>query len=253
MESDINDDKSTMAQRQVLRRSVFQQFGGETAKFAFEQVLKASRVYNKPGNRHSLSSATSTALYTTALFVFSNLTLSQVSNIAFFALPIYAVDLSASECYVFGEEGAEYAIGRDRDYTSDLTSASTIRAETNKKTVTYKVENLHILREGLALYVRKPDQLLKLDDLIFLSCFGYNIETDHFTVGAVHTGGPLLAKSVCSGSAPRMGTVRPRACQEATGSSTLSSDFSSSGEDGKLHKRCTLCTTPQDYVSVRSG
>lgn len=75
-------------------------------KFTFEQDLQASRVYNRAINQYSMTSLTSTALYTTALSVFSNLSLSQVSNISFYALPIYPADLSNSTHYIFGEEGA---------------------------------------------------------------------------------------------------------------------------------------------------
>lgn len=74
-------------------------------RFTFEQDLAGSRVYNKPVNRYSLSSLTSSILYTTALSIFSKLSLSEVSNISFYALPVYAFDLSNSEYYVFGEEG----------------------------------------------------------------------------------------------------------------------------------------------------
>ena len=89
---------------------------------------------------------------------------------------------------MFGEEGVEDAIGRDRDDVSDLAPASTIRAENDMKTVTYKVENLHVLREGLGLFVRKRNtKLSQLDDLIFLSYFGYDIETDHFTVSILRS------------------------------------------------------------------
>ncbi|KAM0541928.1 hypothetical protein ACHAO7_010229 [Fusarium culmorum] len=53
-----------------------------------------------------MASFTSTALYTTALSLLSKLSLSQASNIAFYAIPVYSSDLSNSECYVFGDEGA---------------------------------------------------------------------------------------------------------------------------------------------------
>ena len=74
-------------------------------KFTFDEDLHTSRPYRKAVNRpHSLFSVTSTALYTTALSVFSNLSLSQVSQISFYALPVYAADLSNSELYVFGDK-----------------------------------------------------------------------------------------------------------------------------------------------------
>jgi hypothetical protein len=71
----------------------------------FEQDLAGSRVYNKPVNRHSLSSLTSSILWTTALSLFSKLSLLEVSNISFYALPVYEFDLRNSGYYVFGEEG----------------------------------------------------------------------------------------------------------------------------------------------------
>lgn len=78
----------------------------DALRFTFEEDLQVSRVYNKAIHRHSSSSLTSTALYITAMSVFSKLSLSEVSNISFFALPIYAVDLSNSQHYTFGEVGA---------------------------------------------------------------------------------------------------------------------------------------------------
>ncbi|KAI8314597.1 hypothetical protein K4K59_002678 [Colletotrichum sp. SAR11_240] len=76
-------------------------------KFTFDQDLGASRVYNRTlNNRQSMESLASSALYATALSVFSSLSLSQVSDISFYALPVYAVDLSNSTCYVFSEEEA---------------------------------------------------------------------------------------------------------------------------------------------------
>jgi hypothetical protein len=80
--------------------------GSLVQRYAFQDDLDSSRVYNRAIYRHSQISLTSTALYTTAISVFSKLSLSQVSNISFYALPICAVDLINSECYVFGGEGA---------------------------------------------------------------------------------------------------------------------------------------------------
>ncbi|EFX02860.1 adenosine deaminase family protein [Grosmannia clavigera kw1407] len=66
---------------------------------AFDQDLQASRVYKRTIKiRNSMTLLSSTALYTTALSMFS--------NISFCVLPIYSTDLSNSFCYVFGEEGA---------------------------------------------------------------------------------------------------------------------------------------------------
>ncbi|KAF2095208.1 hypothetical protein NA57DRAFT_79696 [Rhizodiscina lignyota] len=81
----------------------------EVLGFTFEQDLRTSRVYNRAIRRHSMSSFASTALYTTALSVLSKLSLSQVSNLSFYVLPLCAADLSNSQLYAFGEEGAAIA------------------------------------------------------------------------------------------------------------------------------------------------
>ncbi|KAJ0107714.1 hypothetical protein J7T55_010321 [Diaporthe amygdali] len=75
-------------------------------RFSFDRDLETSRVYNNANKRDSMASTSSTALHATALSMFSKLSLSQLSNISFYALPIYSNDLSNSQCYIFGEEGA---------------------------------------------------------------------------------------------------------------------------------------------------
>ncbi|KAF5589555.1 nicotinamide mononucleotide permease [Fusarium pseudocircinatum] len=100
------DDVSTLRQTRGSKTVTFIDTQASAIKFTFDQDLQASRVYNRAVARQSMTSLTSTALYTTALSLFSNLSLSQVSNISFYALPIYCNDLSNSDCYVFGEEGA---------------------------------------------------------------------------------------------------------------------------------------------------
>lgn len=100
------DDVSTLRQTPSSQSVSFLDTQASAIKFTFDQDLQASRVYNRAINRRSMTSLTSTALYTTALSLFSNLSLSQVSNISFYALPVYSNDLSNSDCYVFGEEGA---------------------------------------------------------------------------------------------------------------------------------------------------
>ncbi|CZR32655.1 uncharacterized protein FPRO_01975 [Fusarium proliferatum ET1] len=100
------DDVSTFRQTRGSKSISFIDTQASAIKFTFDQDLQASRVYNRAIGRQSMTSLTSTALYTTALSLFSNLSLSQVSNISFYALPIYYNDLSNSDCYVFGEEGA---------------------------------------------------------------------------------------------------------------------------------------------------
>ncbi|KAI1278225.1 hypothetical protein F5Y07DRAFT_361115 [Xylaria sp. FL0933] len=100
------DNASTIRHARTTRGSMLAPEDTLVKRFAFEDDLASSRVYNKAIYRHSQISLTSTALYTTALSVFSKLSLSQVSSISFYALPVCAIDLHNSELYVFGEEGA---------------------------------------------------------------------------------------------------------------------------------------------------
>ena len=191
---DINDDASTITQRRVStnKRSSFRDFGDDTAKSAFEQVLKASRVYNKAGNRHSLSSATSTALYTTALSVFSSLSLSQISNISFYALPVYAVDLAASQYYIFGEEGAENAVGGNKEDIPDSASASTIKAESSLKKVSYQPRIAPAPRKRLLgrFALNRKIKISDPQNPTHLTNVRYDLETGHFTVGELHKADP---------------------------------------------------------------
>ncbi|KAI9707030.1 MAG: hypothetical protein M1820_004618 [Bogoriella megaspora] len=76
----------------------------------FECDLQASRVYQKAIYQHSQISFESSALFSTALSIFSKLSLSQVSNISVYALPIYAIDLYNNEWYNFRRTGAESLI-----------------------------------------------------------------------------------------------------------------------------------------------
>jgi hypothetical protein len=100
------DDASTIRRAIGARESMLQPGDIPTKRFAFEDDLESSPVYNRAIYRYSQLSITSTALYSTALSVFSKLSLSQVSRISFYALPVCASDLSNSDLYVFGEEGA---------------------------------------------------------------------------------------------------------------------------------------------------
>ena len=102
----VGDEVSTICPNRNAEAVSYIDTSESALQFTFEHDLQASHVYNRTINRHSLASFTSTALYTTALSVFSNLSLSQVSNISFYALPVYALDLSNSSCYIFGQEGA---------------------------------------------------------------------------------------------------------------------------------------------------
>ncbi|KAF5599874.1 CAMK CAMKL KIN4 kinase [Fusarium pseudoanthophilum] len=99
-------DVSTLRQTRESMSLSFIDTQASAIEFTFDQDLQASRVYNRATGRQSITSRTSTALYTTALSLFSNLSLSQVSNISLYALPVYSNDLSNSECYIFGKEGA---------------------------------------------------------------------------------------------------------------------------------------------------
>lgn len=105
---------SLITQRRTSYGFLHQDSADESPKFTFEQELETSRVYNRAGNRHSLSSATSAALHNTALSVFSSLSLSEISNISLYAIPIYAADLTTSQYYVFGTGGVANAIDRPR-------------------------------------------------------------------------------------------------------------------------------------------
>lgn len=107
-EVDWTDDDSTIARSNTLRRASFAETEPDLGH-TFEDELEASRVYSKKDHRHSLSSITSAAIHTTALSIFSNLSLSQVSHISFYALPIYAMDLNDGQHYIFGERGAVQA------------------------------------------------------------------------------------------------------------------------------------------------
>ncbi|KPI39131.1 uncharacterized protein AB675_4698 [Cyphellophora attinorum] len=107
--NDNGDAASTIrASRSVDRRSMLADASqGIVPQHAFEQDLIASRVYNRAiFQRQSMTSRNSTAFYTTALSVLSGLSLSQVSTISFYALPVYSSDLSNSAHYHFGMDGS---------------------------------------------------------------------------------------------------------------------------------------------------
>ncbi|KAI0099888.1 hypothetical protein GGR51DRAFT_564531 [Nemania sp. FL0031] len=119
------EDASTIRRLKDNRKGILEPENELVKRFAFEDDLKSSRVYNKAIYRHSQLSLTSTALYTTALSVFSKLSLSQVSSISFYALPVCAIDLHNSELYVFGEEGA--ALLNPRAVASTLPTLGVVR------------------------------------------------------------------------------------------------------------------------------
>jgi hypothetical protein len=99
--------------------------------FDFDPDLQASLVYSRSakraGDKQSIFSTTSTALQSAALSLFSNLSLSQISNISWYALPIYASDLSNSDMYNFGDEGVEQSTRTRND--SSLPTDSSLPAE----------------------------------------------------------------------------------------------------------------------------
>ncbi|KAK5626586.1 hypothetical protein RRF57_002301 [Xylaria bambusicola] len=113
----MDDGASTIRQSSTERASMLETGNTLVTRFAFEDDLESSRAYNKAVYRYSQASITSTALYTTALSVFSKLSLSQVSSISFYALPVCASDLHNSELYVFGEEGATFTNPRETPAT----------------------------------------------------------------------------------------------------------------------------------------
>lgn len=102
----LGDDTSTLKRASITGDDISPPDELQVTRFAFEDDLESSHVYNKAIYRHSQLSLTSTALHNTALSVFSKLSLSQISCISSYALPICAIDLSNSEFYVFGEGGA---------------------------------------------------------------------------------------------------------------------------------------------------
>ncbi|KAI0203820.1 hypothetical protein F4808DRAFT_389581 [Astrocystis sublimbata] len=94
----VDDIRRSIASRQ----SASIPRGNLPKHFTFEDDLEDSHVYSKAIYQFSQMSLTSTALYTTALSVFSKHSLSQVSNIS-----CYARELHNSELYIFGGAGPE--------------------------------------------------------------------------------------------------------------------------------------------------
>ncbi|KAG8525604.1 uncharacterized protein KY384_009248 [Bacidia gigantensis] len=80
-------------QPQTVERS---QFG-----FAFEEDLLESRVYQKPSFNDSRYSFVSSAARTTATSVLSAYSLSEISNVAILAVPIYAYEIHNSGRYAW--------------------------------------------------------------------------------------------------------------------------------------------------------
>ncbi|KAH0425952.1 hypothetical protein CcaCcLH18_10656 [Colletotrichum camelliae] len=185
------DDASTIRRRRDSKALSFVDSDRAVLKFTFDQDLEASRVYNRVlNNRQSMASLTSTALYTTALSVFSNLSLSQVSNISFYALPIYAVDLSNDACYVFGEEGAiqnmytkEAATStKPPDHSSSIASPSSSTSEQirQRPALTNVANPTGLL--GRFARRRRPPQIAKPENPVHVTHVGFDGSSGQFTV-----------------------------------------------------------------------
>lgn len=187
------DDASTVRQTRISKAFSFIETEGDALRFTFEQDLYASRVYNKAVNRHSISSLTSTALYATAMSVFSKLSLSQVSNISFYALPVYAFDLVNSGCYVFGEEGASGdPVAGDtsrRDKADVDKSGSNILAEDSDSGSSVQASpNLQTLGRLLGRFGRRKRPAITAPQApVWVNHVGYDNETGQFTVCFLHT------------------------------------------------------------------
>lgn len=110
--STFADNASTIRTSRSSKARSFIKSAQQAMGFTFDRDLQESRVYRRalPGDGPSRTSLASSALYTTAMSLFSQLSLSQVSHISFYALPIYCSDLSNSWLYVFGDEGMPTAV-----------------------------------------------------------------------------------------------------------------------------------------------
>ncbi|KAJ2986734.1 hypothetical protein NUW58_g4889 [Xylaria curta] len=73
----------------------------QSFRLAFERDLRTTRVYRRAAHQQcfSVTSLPSTALYSTALSLFSSLSWDKVSNMSVFALPVFISDLGNSEYY----------------------------------------------------------------------------------------------------------------------------------------------------------
>ncbi len=69
---------------------------------SFEMNLHGSKVYLRAEGRHSQSSLTSGKQRGTTISIFSPQSLAEILNISKFSLPITAVDITNSSCYIFG-------------------------------------------------------------------------------------------------------------------------------------------------------
>lgn len=98
----------------------------------FEEILHRSRVYRHTSASHSQSSLISDARSTLALSVCSSVTLGEISNIAVFAIPVYATELSNADCYDF-ELGAKPQAVNANISTSDDKSSRAVPSTSQKR------------------------------------------------------------------------------------------------------------------------
>jgi hypothetical protein len=80
---------------------------------AFEDLLYRSRVYRHAAKRLSRFSTDETSILAHSFC--STLTLGEVSNVAFCALPVYANEISNSTCYTFGSNALRHLKDEDEE------------------------------------------------------------------------------------------------------------------------------------------
>lgn len=152
-----SDDSSIRSETTGQTYSPLLGMDTDAVRSPFEQDLATSRVYNKPGNQHSLTSLTSSMLYATALSFFSKLSLSEVSYISLYALPVYEFDLSNSECYIFGEEG----VGRHENLVDDVPDSTSLVQRSRPATSEQTPVKRQIPRRLLGRFARRRPDVTK--------------------------------------------------------------------------------------------
>jgi hypothetical protein len=197
------DDSPIIRQTTVSTRFPSLETDRDALCFTFEQDLAASRVYNKDINRHSLSSLTSTALYMTALSIFSKLSLSQVSNVSFYALPVYAFDLSNSEYYVFGKEGVgqgEVRDGNSRDEVPENAPVAQRSGSATSELAPLKRQGPGRLLGRFALRRKKP-VITPPQNPLHITHVSIDNETGEFTVRILFDSG-IVNPLICAQGLP---------------------------------------------------
>ncbi|KAF5633849.1 adenosine deaminase family [Fusarium tjaetaba] len=176
------DNVSTLRQTRGSMSLSFIDTQASAIEFTFDHDLQASRVYNRAIGRQSMSSLTSTALYTTALSLFSNLSLSQVSNISLYALPVYSNDLSNSECYIFGKEGT---LVKSDSSQAPKPSPSQQRAQDMPDNIFPPLNKAQIPSRLLGRFARrrKTPLVSAPENPYHVTHVGYDDSTEQFTVG----------------------------------------------------------------------